>query len=230
VNIKKLLCMIVLFIVQSNFCMEDQERKSRVEVLDDGHEWMIIENEEDFGPYAGNLVACRSSVEEIRRYQSRYRHPESSDFYVFITNSPISSPIYCARSHREVKDCSSAVRLCRSWSADDEPIAAVRLLTRKEVRYFKAPSKEILYPQAPEDTCFTLSNLMEKERKPHFWNRVQKNIWTKQRLLHIGAKDPGSALCGTPKDIVRKIAWHVIDAEANEKMAEAKLDDLLVLE
>ncbi len=224
-SIKKLLCAIVLFTMQSNFCMEDQERKSRVEVLDDGHEWMIIENEEDFEPYAGNLVACRSHRLDLDRHQ----YSEGPDLYVFINrhHNPVDGSSYYADYYRKGSLIKFPLR--RVWDiAGEDPIAIVRLLTRKELRYFKDHLNKT--SRHRDDSLFTFGNLMEKERRPYFWERANKKAWPQQRLLHIGAKEPGSAFSGAPREMVRKIAWHLIGAETNEMMAKAKLDDLLVLE
>jgi hypothetical protein len=236
-NFKKLLCVFSLFIMSQTLCM-DEERKTRIEVLDDGHEWTMVEYGQDIRPFRGMVLACRSFLDHM----DAYKDPNSETRYVLVsrycTYDGFGHRLFAAYSGKP--GASDRYFFRRYYQHDpvwwsNNPIAILRLLTQKEMRQLLPlmRNKVLEYhdPTIPSNTFqFTLGNLMEKERRAYCWNHARKKVWPKQRLMHIGSKELGSGFHGVPRDIVRLIARQVIDQEANELMKITHREDPLVLE
>jgi hypothetical protein len=253
--IKKISFVSLLFMVQSTLCMEGKLVPKPL-WPDDGQEWTPIEQWQDVTPFAGQLVAYRTTGHDCDKpYKISADDPTCyglvDPYYMlgdvgFDINGLATvdkgywidiCQVAAARKVRNVKLQSSL--LPRKYTS-------LRLLTFYEVhRLFDAIKKKELHCWADTDwrhrrsllpagdnlkTFFKLGNLTEKERRPYFWRQARKKVWPLQRLLHIARAESGAVFHGFPKEMVRKIAWHILDAEATEAQQKSKLDDPLVLE
>jgi hypothetical protein len=199
-------------------------------LLDDGHKWIEIGQWQQVGPFAGKVVAWRSS--RSWTFGSFKIKEDDPTCFGFINPAP-ELDYY---SGYRIWGCLNAPRSLLLVS-NPEKWFSMRLLTLAEARHWTQALKTgdittAHLSESNEDKAskIRLDNLMLSERRKYFRNQVRKTFWPTHRLLWLGRSDSGSAFYGVPKDIVRLLARQVFEAEVDDVVKKAKPDDLLVLE
>jgi hypothetical protein len=233
--IKKILCASLLCVVQLNFGMEGieigggpevyvnaeiQEVENvlppKVMLLEDGHEWTLIEQWQQVKPFAGKVVAWRTAIEGLKLRALKMKKDDPT-YFGFIQSRPWIRVLAGIDGY--------ILHKCRP---DDcflvENGISMRLLTLAEARHWAQALKtgdittahllDITETDAADK--ITLSNLMPSEQKKYFRNQLRETFWPMQRLLHIGSRDTASSLHVLPTEIVCMIGRQAIEDAAED--------------
>jgi len=235
---EKCLFLILLSIIQSNFCMDVVPEPELVH-LDDGHEWTCLpggeyvwqnadafvrEQKRYLAPFIQKVVALRSGqMDRLIGNINKINEDDPTEYVFLFDNNTFDRRFYYYYGGGMTLEIPSD--------------ALLRLITLKEAHWWiEALQAGHLWPQRwgsarhreGDVTCVTISNLMPSEQIKYFRNTALKTFWPVQRLLHIARKDPGSALYQCSKDVVRLIEKAVIDSEAHKLMKNADLNESIV--
>ncbi len=234
-----------LCMVQSSFCMEIPAPNDEplIVLLEDGHEWKIMRKWEDAQQFAGLYVAYRThdealiagayrinpyaiyygsvSLEQCRWMMPGYANGPGHVLFktLFVPNPPAIHGFNL--TNERLRSCKLSMRLLTLAEARHldarlrpEGSSARRLIQR-------SLSQDGQMSSWPKEECIMLCNLLQSEQCKYFRDHVHKTIWQKQRLLHIATKESSSILFGLPRDLIRLITQHVIDADAELELQKA---------
>jgi hypothetical protein len=232
----KLFCMFSLCTALPNFCMNwlgemDQETEveipAEVVVLDDGRKWINPQKWQDVTQFAGKVVAYKSPY---TKHLGSLQLDSKSGVLFGVVSELTDSPYYHGCGFRLYTSTKAPCFFHLTTVELQDEDYFMRLLTYDEICRLSSMGKRRLCGVSTRSCCeFTLDNLLEEEHPKYFRNQVLKTMWQWQRLLHIGKKDLGSALGRLPKDMIHLLTQFVLNAQAQELMANAEPDERLDL-
>ncbi len=228
-NTKQLFLSLFLLTSLPTLGMERTTKKART---DDGHntEMTPIENVAAIVPFANNLVIFASSNNGVT-FGARKTKDGLQQFFGLVYQNRTGDykrlifpmqHLYEYRSHilndSFLKEASLSMRLLTLREAQDWDHAIQNHL----VAY--PPRVPLLPGTGDTPAVLNINSLQEGARIKYFRYHARRKMWEKNRLMYIGRTERGSAFHGALREIVRMIAWHVTELEAQNMLLQAQPD------